>query len=544
MKEDITRKLIVPRLGPLWLGCALSLALLLSAMLTPTLAGEATVQRVIFGSAGFSESNRFWNVSRPEHLQFDPFLETLLDVDPKTGEFVPRLAEKWQASPDMKEWTFFLRKGVQFHYGFGEFTAKDVVHSHSFMLIPDATASFVNIWRQAEEVKVIDDYQVVFRMKRPMAIMPYLTSRAADLRMVSKAQWDKEGLEGFDKRPAGTGSYRYVDRKLGLSISYERVDKHWAGEKPDFKELEIRISPEATTRLAMLLGGEAHIVDLPRELQKEATGRGMKLLSSTNPVDWISIYFGGQYYLPEDPKFKADVPWTNKKVRQAMNLAVNRGELLETIFAGKATPVYVSGWLPISEGWNPEWATRFDSLYGYNPAKAKALLKEAGYPEGTIKVKIVAFTDPGESEGPLVAEALGVYFQDVGIEASIETLDAAKVRDMTRSKNTHCCMWPNIVGWRPSEERVRAHTSQAVGSSFQNEFIEKRYQALTQSVDFGERQRIAQEVGDHLFEEFAAIPLFWLYNEVAVNPKVVAEWTYPGLGGGRSTHYHLLKAAK
>jgi peptide/nickel transport system substrate-binding protein len=544
MKGNRTTKLAVLRLVPLWLGWIMSVVLFIAAGLTPALAGEATVQRVIFGSAGFSESNRFWNVSRPEHLQFDPFLETLLDVDPKTGEFVPRLAEKWQASPDLKEWTFFLRKGVQFHNGFGEFTAKDVVHSHAFMLIPDATASFVPIWRLAEEVKAVDDYQVVFRMKRPVAIMPYLTSRAADLRMVSKAQWDKEGLEGYDKRPAGTGSYRYVDRKLGYSVSYERVDKHWAGEKPDFKELEIRIAPEATTRLAMLLGGEAHIVDLPRELQKEATGRGMKLISSTHPVDWISVYFGGQYYMPGDPKFKADVPWTNKKVRQAMNMAVNRGELLETIFAGKATPVYVSGWLPISEGWNPEWVTRFDQLYGYNPAKAKALLKEAGYPDGTIKVKIVAFTDPGESEGPLVAEALGVYFQEVGIDASIETLDAAKVRDMTRSKNTHCCIWPNIVGWRPSEERIRSHTSQGVGSSFHDEFIEKRYQALVQSVDFGERQRIAQEIGDHLFEEFTAIPLFWLYNEVAVNPKVVAEWTYPGLGGGRSTHYHLLKAAK
>ena len=136
MKSNRTTMLTALRLGPLWLGCALSLAFLLSARLTPALAGEAKVQRVIFGSAGFSESNRFWNVARPEHLQFDPFLETLLDVDPKTGEFVPRLAEKWQASPDMKEWTFLLRKGVQFHNGFGEFTAKDVVHSHSLMLTP------------------------------------------------------------------------------------------------------------------------------------------------------------------------------------------------------------------------------------------------------------------------------------------------------------------------------------------------------------------------------------------------------------------------
>ncbi|WP_256390212.1 ABC transporter substrate-binding protein, partial [Vibrio parahaemolyticus] len=82
-----------------------------------------------------------------------------------------------------------------------------------------------------------------------------------------KAQWDKEGLEGFEKRPAGTGSYRYMARKVAQSIAFERVENHWRGERPDFPELEIRFVPEDTTRLATLLNGEAHIVDLPRELQ-------------------------------------------------------------------------------------------------------------------------------------------------------------------------------------------------------------------------------------------------------------------------------------
>jgi peptide/nickel transport system substrate-binding protein len=541
----MTPKLTMRVVVPLLLGLVMTMGFLMSATSIPASAGEPQVQRLVFGSAGFTEGNRFWTIVRPEHLQFDPFLETLLDIDPKTGEFTPRLAEKWQASPDMKEWTFWLRKGVQFHNGFGEFTAKDVVHSHAFMLRQDATATFVGIWRLAEEVKIVDDHQVVFRMKRPVSMMPYLVSRCCDLRIVSKAQWDKEGPEGFDKRPAGTGSYRYLDRKLGYSISYERVDKHWAGEKPDFKELEIRLAPEATTRLAMLLGGEAHMVDLPRELQKEAIGRGMKLVSSAQPVDWMSIYFGGLYFLPGDPKFDPKVPWTNKKVRQAMNMAVNRKELVETVFAGKATPVYVSGWLPISEGWNQEWVSRFDQLYGYNPARARELLKEAGYAPGTVKVKVVAFTDPGESEGPLVAEALGVYFQEVGIDATIETLDPVKIRDMGRSKSMHCCIAPNIVTWRPSEEWIRnTHSGYGNGHSFEDEFIQKRYDALTLSVDPGERQRLAREIGDHLFEEFSSIPLFWLHNEVAVNPKVVAGWTYPGLGGGRSTHFHLLKAVR
>ena len=520
-----------------------ALAATLMATPTPALAQEAKAQRVIFGSAGFTESNRFWTIARPEHLQYDPFLETLLDVDPKTGEFTPRLAEKWEASPDLKEWTFYLRKGVQFHYGFGEFTARDVVHAHSFMLRPEATAGTAPLWREAEEVKVVNDYQVVFRMKRPMSIIPYITSRASELRIVSKAQWDQEGLEGFEKRPAGTGSYRYVGRKTGISVEYARVDNHW-GEKPDFKELEIRIVPEETTRLALLLSGEAHIVDLPRELQKEALGRGMKVFSSSFPVDWMTVYFGGQYYMPGDPKFQASVPWTNKKVRQALNMAVNRQEILKTIFAGEGTLAYVSGWLPISEGWNPEWEKKFEPQYGYNPAKAKELLKEAGYPAG-MKLKLLAFTNPGESEGPQVADALGIYFKEVGIEVETEVIDWARLRDMFRNKNIQCCLWPNIISWRPVEEWIRgAYSSKATGHIFEDEFLEKNYLTLTQAVNPEERNRLARAIGDHLFEEFADIPLIWFYNEVVVNPKVVADWKYPGIGAGRSTHFHLLKAVR
>src|SRR5499427_4044990 len=99
-------------------------ALLVLAVVLPS---EAQVRRLVFASAGLNESNRFWTIPRPSHLQYDPFLETLLDVDPDTGAYIPRLAERWESTPDMKEWTFYLRKGVQFHFGYGEFTARDVV---------------------------------------------------------------------------------------------------------------------------------------------------------------------------------------------------------------------------------------------------------------------------------------------------------------------------------------------------------------------------------------------------------------------------------
>ena len=108
----------------------------------------------------------------------------------------------------------------------------------------------------------------------------------------------------------------------------------------------------------------------------------MKIYTSTFPVDWMTVYLGGQYYLPGDPAFKADVPWTNKKVRQALNMAVNRKEVNQSIFAGKGTPTYVTGWSDKSEGFNPEWASRFDKMYGFNPARRRSSW-EAGYGPGS-----------------------------------------------------------------------------------------------------------------------------------------------------------------
>jgi ABC-type transport system substrate-binding protein len=532
-------RLVFPVLGLLVaLGCALAI------MPMPGSAQDAKTQRLVFASAGFEETNRFWMVSRPDHFQYDPFLETLLEVDPKSGQYTPRLAEKWSVSPDYKEWTFILRKGVPFHFGYGQLTAKDVVHSHSLMMRQEATATLAGFWRQVEEVKAVNDHEVVFRFKNPTTVMPYGASRAGDLRIVSKAQWDKEGIEGFDKRPAGTGSYRYVGRQLGLSITFERVDNHWS-DKPAFKELVFRIAREDSTRLALLLSGEAQVGDLPRELQKDALRRGLKIFSSSYPVDWMTVYLGGQYYLPGDPAFKADVPWTKKPVRQALNMAINRKELLNSIFAGKGTMTYVTGWSEQSEGYNPEWKSRFDQMYGYNPGKAKELLKQAGYGPGQLKFKILAFTEPGESEGPQVAEALGIYYKDIGVDTEIEVVDWARVRDGFRKKTIGCCVWPNIISWRPSEEWIRtAHYSKGPNHHYETEFVEKTYLALNKAVEPQERQRLARAIADHLFDEFADIPLFWFANEVVADPKVVGEWVYPGLGAGRSTHFHLIKPAK
>ena len=166
-------------------------------------------------------------------------------------------------------------------------------------------------------------------------------------------------------------------------------------------------------------------------------------------------------------------------------MAINRKELLNTVFAGKGTLAYVTGWSAELGGLQPGVAVAASTqLYGYNPTKAKALLKEAGYGPGQLKFKILAFTEPGESEGPQVAEALGIYYKDIGVETEIEVLDWAKVREMFRKKTIQCCIWPNIISWRPSEEWIRtSYYSKSPNHHYENEFIDKPYNALTQAVD-------------------------------------------------------------
>lgn len=207
--------------------------------------------------------------------------------------------------------------------------------------------------------------------------------------------------------------------------------------------------------------------------------------------------------------------------------------------------MYVSGFQPFLEGWNPAWVERFEGLYGYNPARAKALLQEAGHPPGSIQVKFLSYTSPGEAEHPQIAEALAIYFEAVGIKSTIETFDEGKVTSLWRSKDTSGMIWPNIIGLRPTEEWIRiSYYSKGTVHHFEDPFIDQAYLALTQAIDPQERERLAREIGDHLFDEIADMPLLLLFNEVVANPKVVSGWTYPGTGAGRSTHFHLVKAVQ
>ena len=143
-----------------------------------------------------------WAMSTSSLIQLRPILEYLIGVDRHTGQHTVMLATDWEVSRDGLKWNFGLRRGVPFHFGFGEFTAIDVVHSMDRLTQEGSLASSASFWRDVlERIEVVDDHAVVFVLKRPEPDLLRYVSAEGDLVMLSKAQWDAEGHEGWGADP-------------------------------------------------------------------------------------------------------------------------------------------------------------------------------------------------------------------------------------------------------------------------------------------------------------------------------------------------------
>jgi ABC-type transport system substrate-binding protein len=510
------------------------------------------------------DTNYSWLQSRSGMLDKRPALEYLIGIDQSTGKYIPQLAEKWDMAPDGKSWTITLRKGVKFHEKWGEFTAKDVRHSIFLITQPESVQTDGGLWRTLmgiekadtidavakkveQMVQIVDDYTVVIHTKIVAPELMDNMSANNDLVMESKARWDAGGKELYGQKVVGTGPFEFVERKVGSHVLYKRVENHWR-QTPEYKELEFRWVPEDVTRLATLLSGEVHISDVPRALQQEAAAKGLKIVRGKQIAIAHEWLFGGMYFATPD-KLDTKQPFVDKRVRQAMNMAIDRKALADNILGGKVQPMYGTRFHPHigatlwSGVWNADWEKRFHELYGYNPAQAKKLLADAGYKNG-FEFTVYLYTLPGMPELVDIGQALALDWEAIGLKPKLVEIDFPRVREQYRTKAIHGAVWP----LRGSDSflnnmRIFNKAKDSVVHAYEHPFIEERLTALAQVVDRQERARLLREIADHKFTEFADIPLFWLYAEAGVNPKFIAEYTFPGSITGFFTHLEYIKLA-
>ena len=524
-----------------------------TAFVTPTSApvAEAKVSRLIAAQLPPSPETTDPSLAANFHqLQWLPHGDFLVQFGHKNGVIEGRLAEGWELSPDGKTWTFPLRDDATFHFDFGSFTSTDVEASLNHYLRAESEIARVNhmkdrfgIPREIQPpippgvVDTSDPHQVVFNLTQPDAEFFYeMSDRWANI-MLSKQQMESAPYDEWVRKVAGTGSYQFVETQLGNYTLWENAPGTHYFKEPAFEELQIFYVLEPSTRLAMLLGGQAHIVELPTELSQEARNRGMEVALTTLGASVVFGVMGGQFDTGLD-QYDPDVVWLNKDVRQALNMAIDRDELVTELWGGVAEKIIGPPmWYPRNAGWNPQWEQDFKEMYRYDPEEAKSLLAAAGYPNG-FTVKWKAFARPGIPWRELVEATIG-YMDAIGVKLEVEELEYSTFRGHFRQfDHTGWGFW-----WTAQENTPATRSSfhHNLNRNQQQWYVSPTFQSsleeLVVTMDAAKREELLQDMGDELFYEYALIPLVAVRVQYAYNPDVVSEFLTTGLNGIRDLEF-------
>lgn len=324
----------------------------------------------------------------------DQIFDTLTVVDAATGELKPQIAESWDQESDTS-YTFHIRKGVKFHDG-SELKAEDVKFSLDRAIGSAAVSYIVDF---ISSVEVVDDYTVKMELKAPYA--PALRNLSVPFAAIVPKAAVEAGEAAFQQNPIGSGPYKFVEWKQGDSVTLERFDDYYDGAA-ETQKLVMKVIPEAAQRTIALETGEVDLAYdlLPNDLEKVRSNSALQLFEAPSlTCFYISMNMN-------------KAPFDNQKVRDAVNYAIDRQLIIDTIASGSGEPADAI----IAPG---VFGYSSPGAYEYNPEKAKELLAEAGFANG-FETSIWVNDNQTRVE---VCQAVQAMLQDVGITCSIEVME-------------------------------------------------------------------------------------------------------------------------
>jgi len=336
--------------------------------------------------------------------------DTLVRFKPDSTQVEPSLAESWTVSGDGLVWTFKLRKGIKFHDG-TPFNAEAVKFNIDRQLDPKhpyhiGTFAYVEVaLPNVKSVDVVNDSTVRFTLSQPYA--PFITNMAMFSNSIASPTAIKKYGKDFFKHPVGTGPFKFVEWIQKDHATYEANKAYWNG-RPCIDRLIIRGIPDNTVRLLELEKGTIHVMD------------------QTSPSDYNRIRNNKDLVLFTGPGLNTAYiamntekePFTDVRVRRAVNYAVNKPPIIKAFYAGIGAPAK-NPMPPTIWGYN-------DAVkdYEHNVAKAKQLLNEAGYPDGfSTELWWPNRARPYLTEPQKIAEALQAQLAEAGIRAKLVTFE-------------------------------------------------------------------------------------------------------------------------
>ena len=351
------------------------------------------------------------NISAHGHIY-----EKLIDLD-AGGHMIPGLALSWKLRDD-KTWEFKLRD-AKFHDG-TPFTAEDVAYSLSRVpTVKNSPASFQIYTRAVVGTEIVDPHTILLKTAAPYPLLP---ADMIQVYMISHKLGAEPATEDFNagKNAIGTGPFRFVSYQPGNRIEMDRNDAYW-GPKPHWAHVDYRMISNDAARTASLLAGDVGIIEFvpPADLAKlrgDARVALSEVVSNRSIYLWLDHSHTGT--MPEVTGPNGEVldknPLKDLRVRQALSLAINRAGIVERVMEGAALPT--KQYLP------PGNSNHVNDLRPdpFEPDRAKALLKEAGYPNG-FRIVLHGPNDRYVNDAKIV-QAVAQMWQRIGVQTTVDTI--------------------------------------------------------------------------------------------------------------------------
>jgi peptide/nickel transport system substrate-binding protein len=401
-------------------------------------AAGANDKYLVFGGSGEPDSLDSMDTTTGTALIVTRQIEEcLLGFKPGTLEVVPELATEWTPNADATEWTFKLREGVKFHDG-TPFNAEAVVFNFQrlfeptfefgfraegkkYNIVPDIFGGYAGEANSAyKSIEAVDENTVKFILTRPVPLLPnYLAASYFGLSSPEAVKAAKGKYGTAEVGGVGTGPFKFDRWDAGQSVTLVRNEDYW-GEKAKMPGVVVRFISEAPQRLAELESGS---IDFTINLTADSS----KKIAASSDLQVVDLVPFNIAYLALNMN---DKPFDDPKVRQAVAYAINKQEILDTAYNGVGT---------VADDFLPDGLSDFRPTdlepYAYDPDKAKALLAEAGYPDG---ISTMVLTDGSElpltlwympvsrpyyPDAKSVAELYAAQLSDVGIKVELKTED-------------------------------------------------------------------------------------------------------------------------
>lgn len=471
----------------IWWGVIFALIIAYSALMVPSTQAAETVLRVRYGGdiSGIDPARIFQIENQTIALNV---YNGLVRYEEKTNQIIPDLATKWDITDGGKTYTFHLRQGVTFHKGFGAFTAEDVKYSYERVRDPKTASAYAGEFKNIESIEVVDPHTIRFKLHKPFNFLHKVAINQGHI--VKQAAVEKFG-DDYALNPVGTGPFVWDKWVQGSEIHLVANPDYYAGA-PKIDRVIFKVIKEETSAEIALINGEIDIFwalqspDVSKRLGQES---GITVLS--RPANHTINFVMNQTYKP----------LANKQVRQAIAYGINRKSMIEDYFQGTkgmATGVLTKNF--------PEYSGNV-TTYPYDPDKAKALLKEAGYPNG-FPLDVVGVSLRPYNEIPvMIAEDL----RKIGITPSIKVIERSAY-GQARNKGEIQTALTGIVGPPDADHPLWAlyHTQNFPPgkNTARYDTIDALLEAAQVEQDVEKRQKLYEQIQQQAAEDMPVLPLY------------------------------------